>query len=88
MTSPDHLDHVLPDCTGEWELTQPGAEVCAWRCTSCGAEHPSTAENDRAAYLEYLAGVQLRNQTRRGRFGRPPPVQRGEWMELPEPDDP
>jgi hypothetical protein len=88
VTAPDYLAHAHDDCTGEWELSPASGGARVWTCTRCQVEHSSTEDNDRAARYEYLAGVQLRNQARRGRLGKlkPPPRKRGPYIELPDPD--
>lgn len=84
-----HLPHAHDDCTGEWKRVGTcGASL--WHCSVCAMEHPSTPENDRAAVIEYVAGVQLRSQTRQGRFRdllQRPPSPPGPVIELPDPDD-
>lgn len=81
-----HLPHLLAgECAGEWQLHgRRGTGL--WRCDVCGQTHPSTAETDQAADLEFARGTQLRSQTRQGRFRRAP-RQAPPHIELPDPDD-
>ena len=83
-----HLPHAADDCTGEWRLIGRRGDG-TWGCDICPAMHPSTPENDRAADLEFARGMQLRSQTRQGRFSHlfRSPKPRGPHLELPHPDE-
>lgn len=88
MTDDSTLPHATDDCAADFELIgKRGAGT--WRC-QCGAEYPSTPENDRRADREWALGKLAANQERRHRlrhiFERrpdPPPI-----IDLTPPDEP
>lgn len=88
MTAPDHLPHATDECVGEWQREREGDP---WVCDACGQVHPASPENDKAAILEFCAGVTLRSEARRHRFkdlfAAPSPQPPRPFIELEEEEE-
>jgi hypothetical protein len=61
------IEHLTPDCTGQWEHGRSDG-LGSWRCRACAMEYPDTPLARIAAVRENLLGILLRMLEAHGRL--------------------